>query len=156
MAIEPFTPQDLDEIDQALDQLEAVLARLISLTGRDRQRLYKMGDKTEAFCRQALTVLDRNRRAFPETLPLDTAIAQLATIDQMRPRTKRVLQLAERMRDSELELGAGVARVARKGYSAIRDFGDNQGLENLYLALSRRFNRRPRRNAGPEEDDQAA
>ena len=73
-----------------------------------------MGAKSEAFCRQALTVLDKNRQVAPSTLDLDSALAALATIDQLRPRAKRIVQLAERLRDSEQLLGANVAKAARK------------------------------------------
>ena len=79
-----------------------------------RQRLFKMGAKSEAFCRQALTVLDKNRQVAPSTLDLDSALAALATIDQLRPRAKRIVQLAERLRDSEQLLGANVAEAVKK------------------------------------------
>ena len=53
-----FTPEDLAAIDAALAQLEQRFAKLISLDSKTRPRLFKMGNKTEKFCREALTVLD--------------------------------------------------------------------------------------------------
>lgn len=141
-----FNPKDLAAIDESLDQLEAKFASLVSINVRERRRLFKMGSKSEAFCRQALTVLDKNRQVAPPSLELDAALEALATVDQLRPRAKRIVQLAERMRDSEQLLGADVAKAARRGYSAIREFGENQGLEGLHSALSTRFSRRSRRN----------
>ena len=151
-----FNPKDLAAVDTALAQLETVFVSLTSLQLKERQRLFKMGAKSEAFCRQALTVLDKNRQVAPPTLDLDSALAALDTIDQLRPRAKRIVQLAERLRDSEQLLGADVAKAARKGYSAIRDFGDNQGLEGLHAALSSRFRRRPQRKADTGERGQVA
>lgn len=77
----------------------------------------KMGDKTEALVREALVVLARNRKAFPKSIRFDEAVGQSATIEQLRPRSKRIAQLAERLRDTELALGASTARVARQDYS---------------------------------------
>ena len=53
-----FTEEDLAAIDAALTQLEQRFARLVALDAKERRRLYKMGNKTEKFCREALTVLD--------------------------------------------------------------------------------------------------
>ncbi len=151
-----FTEADLVAIDDVLSQLEAKFASLVALDAKERRRLFKMGNKSEAFCRQALTVLDGNRQVAPASLNLDEALAALATIDQLRPRTKRILRLGERMRDSELALGADVAKAARKGYALVRLNGENLGLEGMQAALSKRFSRRPRRKGEGSEEDQAA
>ena len=109
-----------------------------------------------AFMFGRITLNSRCQKVAPSTLDLDSALAALATIDQLRPRAKRIVQLAERLRDSEQLLGANVAKAARKGYTAIRDFGENQGLEGLHAALSSRFRRRPQRKADPSDQGQAA
>jgi hypothetical protein len=104
-----------------------------------------MGDKSEAFCRQALTLLDQNRQVVPASMGLDEALDDLRTVDQLRPRAKRVQRLVERMGDSEMMLGAEVAQAARKGYALLKVAGKNQGLEALRGELSGRFKgRRPR------------
>ncbi|UXI65982.1 hypothetical protein [Tahibacter amnicola] len=55
-----WTDTELSEIDQALSTLEARLANLIALTPDQVRGLTKMGDKSEAFCRQTVTVLSMN------------------------------------------------------------------------------------------------
>ena len=57
-----FTEEDLAAIDAALTQLEQRFVKLIALDSKQRRRLFKMGNKTEKFCREALTVLDKNRQ----------------------------------------------------------------------------------------------
>ena len=52
-----FTEEDLAAIDAALTQLEQRFARLVALDAKERRRLYKMGNKTEKFCRETLIVL---------------------------------------------------------------------------------------------------
>jgi hypothetical protein len=149
-----FNEENLAAIDAALTSLEAHCDILVALDVQGRRRLFKMGSKSEAFCRQALTIMDQNRRVVPLSLELDEALADLATIDQLRPRLKRVRRLAERMVDSQIVLGADVAEAARKGYTLLRMTGKNQGLEALRGELAQRFSRRPRPT--PEGDEEQA
>lgn len=139
-----FTEEKLLAIDSALNQLEGALVDLVALDIPGRRRLFKMGQKSEAFCRQAMTLMDQNRQVVPPSLSLDDALVDLATIDQLRPRLKRVQRLSERMVDSEMVLGAEVAQAARKAYALLKVAGRNQGLEGLRTELAGRFRgRRP-------------
>ncbi len=138
-----FTTEDLAAIDAALVQLEQRFARLVALDARQRRRLYKMGNKTEKFCRETLNVLDKNRQLAPPAMDLNGAISALRTIDELRPRSKQILRLAERLRDTELALGSDVATAARQGYATLGEFGDRHGLEGMRQALSVRFKKRP-------------
>jgi hypothetical protein len=139
-----FTEEKLLAVDQALDQLESALVNLVALDVAARRRLHKMGRKSEAFCRQAMTLMDQNRQVVPPSLELDEALADLQTLDELRPRKKRVERLAERMADSETVLGSGVAQAARKSYALLKVIGKNQGLETLRSQLAERFRgRRP-------------
>ena len=136
-----FTQEDLAAIDAAFAQLEQRFSRLIALDARQRRRLYKMGYKTEKFCRETLTVLDKNRQLASPAMDLNGALAALRTIDELRPRTRQILRLAERMRDTELALGSDVATAARRGYKAMGEHGDGHGLTGLRQALSVRYKR---------------
>ena len=138
-----FTEEDLAAIDAALTQLEQRFVKLIALDGKQRQRLFKMGNKTEKFCRETLSVLDKNRQLATPAMDLNGAITALRTIDELRPRSKQILRLAERMRDTELALGSDVATTARQGYNTMGEFGDRHGLEGMRQALSVRFKKRP-------------
>ena len=82
-----FTEDDLTAIDAALTQLEQRFSRLVALDAKERRRLYKMGNKTEKFCREALTVLDKNRQLASPAMDLNGALSALRTIDELRPRT---------------------------------------------------------------------
>ena len=55
-----FTDEQLLAVDNALTAMEAALPGLISLTVDQRKGLARMGPKSEAFCRQTLTVLAQN------------------------------------------------------------------------------------------------
>ena len=49
-----LSADDLTAIEGAIDTLEHRLNGLIGLTPDERRELTKMGDKSEAFCRQAV------------------------------------------------------------------------------------------------------
>ena len=145
-----FTQEDLAAIDAALTQLEQRFTRLVALDTKERQRLFKMGNKTEKFCREALTVLDKNRQLAPPAMDLNGALSALRTIDELRPRTRQLLRLVARMQDTELALGVDVAAAARKGYNAMGEYGAQHGLSGMRQALSARFKKRP---AAANDDD---
>ena len=48
----------------------------------------------------------------------------------------------ERMRDTELALGAEVATTARQGYNAMGEYGDRHGLTGMRQTLAVRFKKR--------------
>ena len=52
-------------VDQALTELETQLVGLIAMNTDQRRSLARMGDKSEAFCRQALTILSQNPQVVP-------------------------------------------------------------------------------------------
>ena len=151
-----FTEEDLAAIDAAFTQLEQRFTRLIALDTKERRRLYKMGNKTEKFCREALTVLDKNRQLASPAMDLNGALSALRTIDELRPRTKQILRLAERMRDTELALGAEVATTARQGYNAMGEHGDRHGLTGMRQTLAVRFKKRPAKAVNDDSNVEGA
>lgn len=134
----------LASIDSALDSLEAAFVNLIALTPDQRRSLARMGDKSEAFCRQTLTVLAQNPQVLPPSYNLAEAQADLLAIDRLRPRLMRLTRLAERADDSSAALGSDVMTAALEGYALLKVSGRNQGLEGLRDALSARFGSRRR------------
>ena len=70
----------LTAIDNALVALETALTELVALEPEDRKRLPKMGDKSEAFCRQTLTVMAQNPQIVNPSLGLPAAQADLAVL----------------------------------------------------------------------------
>lgn len=141
-----LSQDDLSVIDQALDTLEARLTGLTSLKAEARRSLTKMGGKSETFCRQTIHILGQNPEIVPPNLRWQSAEQDLATLDQLRPRTARLQRLVERAVDSQIALGSDVMRVALDGYAVIKVSGRVQGLKSLRQSLSTRFMRGARRS----------
>lgn len=150
-----FDRPQLDAIDTALTALETACTGLLALQPDDRRNLFKMGDKSEAFCRQALMVLGQNPQIVPPSLGLAEAQADLVALDQLRPRMARLTQLLERMSDSETALGSDIIAAALQGYALLKVAGKNQGLESTRLGLAERFRGQGRRAAREPEAAEA-
>lgn len=144
-----LSADDLDAIDAALSALESRLTGLVALQPDERRGLTKMGDKSEAFCRQTLTVLAQNPQVIPPSFDLVEARADLAAVDVLRPRLARLRRLTERAEDSEMALGSDVMIASLEGYALLKVSGRNQGLEGLRQALSARFGKTARRAEPP-------
>lgn len=140
---------DWTAIDAALTTLETKLGdKLLDLTVDQRQSLTKMGDKSEAFCRQALITGRQNAAK----LPVDTANdltaeeADLADLDALRPRLARLNALREKADDTEVALGSDIMIFCLSLYGILKAIGAaaGAGLDLLRSQLSTRFARGPR------------
>ncbi|MGY4515205.1 hypothetical protein [Lysobacter sp. HA18] len=145
----PLPDSQLMAIDNLLTDLEAQLAGLGSMEAEKRKSLARMGGKSEAFCRQTLSVLEQNPQIVPPSLKLAEVRADLDAIDRLRPRLQRLQRLTERAQDSETMLGSDVMSAALQGYALLKVAGKNQGLEGLRKDLGARFAKVARAAAEP-------
>jgi len=142
----------LAAIDNALTALETGLASLIALTPDQRHQLTKMGDKSEAFCRQAGHVFGDNPGLLPGNFDLAGYQRDLATLDALRPRLVRLGKLHQRGVDTEMAIGSDLMTNALEGYAVFKVAGKGQGLDDARKALSARFargSRTPTQPTGP-------
>jgi hypothetical protein len=144
---------DWTDIDAAIAVLETKLAdKLLDLTVEQRKRLTKMGDKSEAFCRQTLIVARNNEAKLPDDFVDDLAHeeADLAAIDKLRPRLARLQPICEKADDSHLALGSDVMVYSLSVYGVLKAIGAGGGLDELRSQMGARFNRGPRPKPNPE------
>lgn len=134
---------DLVAIDQAITTLINSFGPLIDLSTEQRRTINKMGDKSEAFCRQTLRVMAQNPHMVPATVDLADAVRDLNALDLMRGRTERLRQLLGRLDDTELALGSDVMTTALEGYTLLKVLGKGSGLEELRREMGARFAKSP-------------
>jgi hypothetical protein len=137
-------PADLAAIKAAIDTLEDKLSGLIELSVDERRRLTKMGDKSEAFCRQTLVLLNENRQIIPPELDLAETENDLRILDALRPVFARLRLLVNKADDSEMALGSDILNAALDGYALAQVFGKGAGLDALRETMSARFARKRR------------
>lgn len=148
-----LTTDALGAIDAALTALETGLAPLVALTPDQRQQLVKMGDKSEAFCRQAGHVFAENPGILPGSFDLPGYQRDMATLDALRPRLLRLSKLYQRAQDTEMAVGSDLMTNALQGYAFLKVAGKGQGLDEMRKMLSARF---ARGHAGAGEPAPAA
>lgn len=134
-----LTADDYAEIDNHLNQIEQKLTGLIELPLATRRKLMKMGDKSEAFCRSTLGLLGEAPEVVPPGLNVTDALQDLAQLDFIRGRTRRVRRLLGRLEDSETALGSDVMTASLAGYAMLKVMGKGSGLEALRGGVARRF-----------------
>ena len=134
-----LSERELTAAEAALTELETQLSALIALDVNARRKLMRMGDKSETFCRQTISVLRQNPQVVPPSVNVAEAQSDLAALDQLRPLLQRLLRLAERAADTEIALGSDAMNVALQGYALLKVAGKNQGLEGLRRELGSRF-----------------
>ena len=127
------------------------LSGLIAMNAAQRRTLKHMGDKSESFFRQALSVLEQNPQVVPPSVALQEGLADLEALDRLRPRLQRMLRLTERAADTETALGSDVMNVALQGYALLKVAGRNQGLEGLRKELGSRFAKSARQETPPTQ-----
>jgi len=139
-----LSPESLAGIDEAISRLETHLVMLRDLDPTMRRNLTKMGDKSEAFCRQALVAFEQNPEVLPRNFNLDGYRRDLAAFDAVRPLRQRLARLLERLSDTEMALGSDLMTASLEGYAVLKVSGKGEGLDHLRQALSARFARRRR------------
>src|SRR4051794_33139689 len=115
-----LTDAQITAVNAALTELETQLAGLISLSTPAKRSARKMGQKSEAFCRQTLRVLGQNPQIIPPNVPLADAQGDLTALDALRPIMVRLSRLNSRASDTEIGLGSDVMAFALRGYSLLK------------------------------------
>ena len=139
MKLDAETP---DAVSSSMVALESLLQGLIALEPQQRRELTKMGDKSEAFCRQAVVAFGENPHVLPRNFDLDGFRSDLATLDALRPIIGRVGRLYQRLVDTEMALGSDLMNNALEGYAVLKVAGRGQGLDKMRETLAARFTRR--------------
>jgi len=140
-----ITPAQLRELERALATLASIVPAEASLRPMERRRLKSMGRKDERFCRETLHAMTRNPDLVNPALGLESAIADLQALDQVRPIFQQLNRVQEQFADMTLLLGSDVMATALEAYGLLKVSGNAQGLTGLRQDLGVRFKGQGRR-----------
>lgn len=131
----------LAALDATLASLEGQLSILRGLDSDQTRLLVKMGDKSEAFCRQAVIAFSQNADVLPRNFDVAAYQRDLAALDALRPRRQRVQRLLELLEQTEMALGSDLMTASLDAYAVLKVAGKGTGLDGMREMLSARFNR---------------
>lgn len=136
-------------VDGAIDNLISTIdPALVALSTSDRRRVVKMGDGSEAFCRQALDVMTENAGLMPRDFDLAEMRRDLASHDALNTRIVRLTKLMEKMHHTDMALGSDAMVAALEGYAFLKAAGTAEGVDGLKQLLGRRFEASSTRTEG--------
>lgn len=125
-----------EQVDQALDTLDAFTQSMISISPEERKGMTKMGDKSEAFCRLAIDVFKQNEKILPKTFDMEAYLLDLASLDMLRARLVRLNRISQMLSDTEMALGSDLMVNSLEGYSYLKIAGKSLGLDDLREKMS--------------------
>ena len=145
-----IAPERLKAIDAALTALEAQLDDFIELSVEQRRELVKLGPRSEVFCRETLSVMERSPGALPADFPMDSVRQDREALDQVRPILSRLRMLVTLAEDTEMALGSDLYKAALAGYRFAKATGSGAMLDELKMQASPLFkgNPKPRKPDG--------
>lgn len=137
--------ETLKAIDGTLTALEKQLEDFIELSAEQRRELLKLGPKSEVFCRETLSVMERSPGALPADFPMDSVRQDREALDQVRPILSRLRMLVTLAEDTEMALGSDLYKAALEGYRFARAGGKGAMLDELKAQANPRFGNQGRR-----------
>ena len=137
--------ETLKAIDGTLTALEKQLEDFIELSAEQRRELLKLGPKSEVFCRETLSVMERSPGALPADFDMDAVREDREALDQVRPILSRLRMLVTLAEDTEMALGSDLYKAALEGYRFARVGGKGAVLDELKAQANPRFGNQGRR-----------
>lgn len=137
--------ETLKAIDGTLATLEKLLEDFIELSAEQRRELLKLGPKSEVFCRETISVMERSPGALPADFPMDSVRQDREALDQVRPILSRLRMLVTLAEDTEMALGSDLYKAALEGYRFARAGGKGAMLDELKAKANPRFGNQGRR-----------
>ena len=141
-----ISADEIAAMDQAIATLEALTKPFITLSTDDKNSLFKMGDKSVAFCQQTALVLAQNKDALPPSFDYSEMEDDLAAYAALQSRVLRIREVLAKLDDTQMALGSDVMVAASEGYALMKLFGKAEGLSELQQAM--RVRRPGRRRKG--------
>ena len=138
-------PNRLSAIDAAVTALEQQLDDFVELSVEQRRELVKLGPRSEVFCRETLSVMERSPGALPADFPMDSVRQDREALDQVRPILSRLRMLVTLAEDTEMALGSDLYKAALEGYRFARAGGKGAMLDELKAQANPRFGNQGRR-----------
>ncbi|WP_046242598.1 hypothetical protein [Hymenobacter terrenus] len=147
---------DLKQVNDALDTLEAVLGPvLITLSGKEIQRLPKASDGTLPFIQQALQFSEQQPQFAPAYLDLPGLRQDLKSWEQLTAVLRRLQPLTTNLNSTTILLGSESYVTALAYYNAVQQAAKRaiSGAVDIFQVLKARFEQATSRKKAPKASE---
>jgi hypothetical protein len=134
----------------AIQTIREKLPFLIDLTPDERRSLPKLGDKSQAFVTQALTVATQNPDILPRAFDVAEFQQDVNLLAALQPLTAALTQLQELVEDTYLKVGSEAYAAALAVYQYAKASGKGAALDGLIQGMAQRFARKTSKPAKPD------
>jgi hypothetical protein len=144
---------DLTKINEAITMLETLLKPLlVTLTGKEIQRLAKASDGTLPFIQQALNLAEQQPQFAPGYLNIPGLRLDLAAWEQLSSIQRRLQPLAADLNSTAAKLGSEAYVTALVYYNAAQEAARRgvSGAQPVVDTLKARFEQNSTKKAAPK------
>ena len=136
-----------------MDALGESLAFLTAVLPNEGRRLYRMGDKSESFVRQAHQVVRDHGDVLPLGLSLEQMDRDMDLRETLLPLQQRLSQMLRLVTDTYALAGSDLMQASMIVYRCLKSHGSGVGLNDVTASLGRRFAGQGRQTpTEPEEE----
>ena len=150
-----LTEEQTSAMEGWLELLQESMSMLVSVSGPDSRRLFKLGAKSEAFVRSTLEAAAEHEALLPggirEHMERDAALRE-----RLRPILLKLQNLLALVEGSYKLAGADLMKNGTAVYQILRLNGYQEGLEPLLEELGTRFARPSKKKAPTPETPASA
>ncbi|MBD2099496.1 hypothetical protein [Leptolyngbya sp. FACHB-261] len=157
MAIGPIdstlSAEELKAVMTGLELVEQNLSCLIGLTPAERQKLTKMGRKSQTFVGQALAMAANYPKLMPGCLDVEAAQRDLALFEALTPILQRLTQLQELVGDTQMLAGSEAYASARLAYRSAQSTAKSMGMDGVVSELSLQYRKATRKSSTEDKTE---
>jgi len=140
----PFASVSLSDADLAailgkVNELKALLPMMPDLTPLERRRMSKLGTKTRGFADLALETAKVDTGVLPQSVSLDTFVAQDELLRDLSLVQAHVTDLKYKLDDALFLIGNYVFGVSRTVYALMKTDAAKAKLQEQKAAMKQRF-----------------
>ena len=153
----PFASVSLSDADLAavldkVNELKGILPPMPDLTPVERQRMSKLGSKSRGFTDLALETAKTDPGVLPQSISLDTFVAQDVLMRDLSLVQTHVSDLKSKLDDALFLIGNYIFGVSRVVYAVMKTDAAKAKLQEQKAAMKQRFAKNKSQTSGSEKN----
>ena len=137
-----LSDEQLASVISKVNEVKGILPPMPDLTPKERQRMSKLGSKSRGFADLAIETAKADPGVLPQSISLDTFLAQDELLRDLSLVQTHVADLKSRLDDALLLVGNYIFGVSRTAYAVMKTDAAKAKLQEQKSAMRARFLRK--------------